>query len=148
MRFASDTSPGPGAETADPSVHGLAEDLATAVVGPLRDRVARILDDADDQTAAAESVRAVYRQSKVQHVEETARHHLLIAFNRGAFATAARGAVLQWLVDDEGHCPDCDDNVLAGPTVKGQAFPTGQLHPPAHPGCRCLLVPAGSPRPT
>jgi hypothetical protein len=33
--------------------------------------------------------------------------------------------------------------VLAGPTPKGQAYPTGQLHPPAHHGCRCLLVPAG-----
>ena len=29
---------------------------------------------------------------------------------------------------------------LAGPTVKGEAYPTGQLHPPAHAGCRCLLV--------
>ena len=50
-------------------------------------------------------------------------------------------ARLQWLVDDDGHCPDCDDNALAGPTAKGETFPTGQLHPPAHPGCRCLLVP-------
>jgi hypothetical protein len=24
--------------------------------------------------------------------------------------------------------------------VKGSDFPTGQPHPPAHPGCRCLLV--------
>ncbi|MEA2247481.1 MAG: hypothetical protein QOH46_2010, partial [Solirubrobacteraceae bacterium] len=24
---------------------------------------------------------------------------------------------------------------------KGEPFPTGQLHPPAHLGCRCLLVP-------
>jgi hypothetical protein len=22
----------------------------------------------------------------------------------------------------------------------GEEFPTGQLHPPVHPGCRCLLV--------
>jgi hypothetical protein len=26
--------------------------------------------------------------------------------------------------------------------VKGETFPTGQAHPPAHPGCRCLLAPA------
>jgi hypothetical protein len=38
-----------------------------------------------------------------------------------------------------GKCPDCDDNALE-PTVKGSDFPTGQPHPPAHPGCRCLLV--------
>ena len=51
------------------------------------------------------------------------------------------GRLLRWVVDDDGPCPDCDDNTLAGPTPKGEPFPTGQLHPPAHPGCRCLLVP-------
>jgi hypothetical protein len=40
-----------------------------------------------------------------------------------------------------GPCPDCDDNALAGPTPRGEVFPTGQPHPPAHAGCRCLLVP-------
>jgi len=39
-----------------------------------------------------------------------------------------------------GRCPDADDNALE-PTVKGQRFPTGQAYPPAHPGCRCLVVP-------
>ena len=116
--------------------------MATALAGPLRDRLARILDDAEDAATAGESMRAAYRQCKVQQIEESARHHVLTAFGVGAFAATAEGAVLQWLVDDDGHCPDCDDNALAGPTVKGEPFPTGQLHPPAHPGCRCLLVPA------
>jgi hypothetical protein len=44
------------------------------------------------------------------------------------------------VVDEEGQCPDCDDNALAGPVTKGQPYPTGQPHPPAHPGCRCILV--------
>jgi len=42
--------------------------------------------------------------------------------------------------DVDGPCPDCDDNTLAGELPKGEEFPTGQLHPPAHAGCRCLLV--------
>ena len=51
------------------------------------------------------------------------------------------GTPLRWVVHDvDGPCPDCDDNALAGPTPRGEAFPTGQLHPPAHAGCRCLLV--------
>jgi hypothetical protein len=123
---------------------GLADDLAAVLVGPLRDRLTRVLDDADDPTAAAESVRAAYRQWKVQQVEESARHHALTAFSMGAFAATPATAVLQWLVDDDGHCPDCDDNALGGPTAKGEPFPTGQLHPPAHLGCRCLLVPAAT----
>ena len=47
---------------------------------------------------------------------------------------------LRWLPVQTGHCPDCDDNALE-PTTKGEKFPTGQAHPPAHPGCRCFLVP-------
>jgi hypothetical protein len=50
------------------------------------------------------------------------------------------GKELRRVAAEEGQCPDCDDNALE-PTVKGEAFPTGQPHPPAHPGCRCLLVP-------
>jgi hypothetical protein len=30
---------------------------------------------------------------------------------------------------------------LAGPVPRGEAFPTGHPHPPAHAGCRCLLAP-------
>ena len=65
---------------------------------------------------------------------------------RGRAASTTRspdGAVLRWIPLVEGRCADCDDNALE-PTVKGRAFPTGQAHPPAHPGCRCLLAPAVS----
>jgi len=142
--FVSDPGSGSDAERAHPSVDPQAGSLARELVEPLRERLFRALEggaDTDDPSVAAESLRATYRQWKVQHVEETARHHVLDAFNAGAFAATPEAAVLQWLVDDEGHCPDCDDNALAGPTLKGEPFPTGQLHPPAHPGCRCLLVP-------
>ena len=131
-------------EAAVPAVDAPARVLATELVDPLRGRLTRALAagaDADDPSVAAESLRSTYRQWKVQQVEEVARHHVLAAFSLGAFAAAPPTATLQWLVDDDGHCPDCDDNALAGPTPKGETFPTGQLHPPAHPGCRCLLVP-------
>jgi hypothetical protein len=119
--------------------------MAVELVEPLRARLTRALAagaDADDPSVAAESLRSTYRQWKVQQVEECARHHVLAACSLGAFAATPPATTLQWLVDDDGHCPDCDDNALAGPTAKGETFPTGQLHPPAHPGCRCLLVPA------
>jgi hypothetical protein len=46
-------------------------------------------------------------------------------------------------VDRTGEpCPDADDNALAGPVAKGTPFPTGDRCSPAHPGCRCLVVPA------
>jgi hypothetical protein len=35
---------------------------------------------------------------------------------------------------------DADDNVLAGAVRVGDAFPTGHLHAPAYPGCRCRVI--------
>ena len=148
----------------DESADRWAAELAIELIVPLRERVERALNegvsqaggqagaDGDevakgDEVGADESVgeriSASYRQWKLQHVEQIARHHSSAAFTRGAFAAIANGTTLRWVVDDEGPCPDCEDNALAGPTPKGEAFPTGQTHPPAHPGCRCLLVPVG-----
>ena len=119
----------------------LANDLAT----PLRERLERVVAAAgDDPEHLAEAVRAAYRPSKLGEIEQLVRHHTAAAHALGSFAAAAPGAMLRWVVDDEGPCPDCHDNALAGPTAKGEPYPTGQDHPPAHRGCRCLLVPAAT----
>ena len=66
---------------------------------------------------------------------------MVMAWSRGVYDGSDVGTVLQWIPLSEGRCADCDDNALE-PTVKGEAFPTGQSRTPAHPGCRCLLAPA------
>jgi len=126
------------------SVDDLAVDLASDLVGPLRDRLERALTAApDDDEAIVASLGAGYRQWKAERIEPVSRQHLAAAFTLGAYRASPDDARLRWLVDDdEGACPDCDDNALAGPTPKGTKFPTGQMYPPAHAGCRCLLVPA------
>ena len=76
---------------------------------------------------------AGYRQWKSERIEPVSRQHLAAAFTLGAYRASPDDASLRWLVDDdEGACPDCDDNALAGPTLKGATFPTGQTYPPAH----------------
>ncbi|MEA2931497.1 MAG: hypothetical protein QOI56_282 [Actinomycetota bacterium] len=117
---------------------GLADDLAA----PLRERLERVVAGGDDDLEElAEAVRAAYRHAKLQEIEQLVRHHTAAAYALGAYAATPGGQLLRWVVDDEGPCPDCHDNTLAGPTPKGEPFPTGQHHPPAHRGCRCLLVP-------
>ena len=135
-----------GRDDADaPGVGDQADELAREIVHPLRERLARGLEEAatsgDDDLFARLS--SVYREWKLQRLEPAARHAVATVFARNAFALVPDGTMLRWVVDDEGGpCPDCDDDALAGPTAKGEAFPTGQLHPPAHPGCRCVLVAA------
>ena len=127
-----------------PEVGDLAEGLAEALGAPLRRRLQRALagEDAEDAVATAEHISAAYREWKTQLVDRLAGDATVSAFSRGV-TQAESGALLRWVVDDDGGpCPDCYDNALAGPTASGESYPTGQVHPPAHAGCRCLLVPA------
>lgn len=134
---------GGGSPDDAPSVEDLSSELAASIVAPLR---RRLLEEPapleDDESAMVEHIGSAYREWKGQRVERVARDHAHAAFSRAALAVTPEGRDLRWLVDDDGgQCPDCDDNALAGALPRGEAFPTGHVHPPAHPGCRCLLVP-------
>ncbi|MGH9059440.1 MAG: hypothetical protein ACRDZY_08020, partial [Acidimicrobiales bacterium] len=97
----------------------------------------------DDQTVLVDALSSAYREWKTQRIERAASDVVAAAFSRGLYQATPAGTQVRWLVDDaDGPCPDCDDNALAGPLPAGEAYPTGQAHPPAHPGCRCLLAPA------
>jgi len=91
----------------------------------------------------ADRVRASYREWKTERIAGAAEDAVLAAFGRGVFEAAPASTAFRWVVDDGEHpCPDCDDDALAGAVAKGEPFPTGAVLPPAHPGCRCLIVPA------
>ena len=127
-----------------PDVTQLAGEAAEAIVGPLRRRLEQAVQTGatEDQAVLVESLGAAYREWKSQRVERIAGDALSAAFSRGTWQAVPEGATMRWIVDDvDGPCPDCDDDALAGALPKGEPFPTGQAHPPAHPGCRCLLVP-------
>lgn len=47
-----------------------------------------------------------------------------------------------WLTAlDQRVCPVCADNEAAGALGLDEDFPSGDPHPPAHPRCRCALIP-------
>jgi hypothetical protein len=114
------------------------------LVEPLRVRIERSFDDCDgDLEEVSERLRALYREWKGQHIGSAVRHFTAAAYAAGALEAAGDGATVRWLVDPScDACPDCDDNALAGDVAKGEAFPTGDTCSPAHPDCRCLVVPA------
>jgi DivIVA domain-containing protein len=118
---------------------------AASVVLPLRERVAVAIDDGDagDTGGLVERIGARYREWKNQQLERLLGDVVVASWSRGVYDAAADGTTLQWVPLVEGRCADCDDNALE-PTVKGETFPTGQAHPPAHPGCRCLLAPTAA----
>jgi cell division septum initiation protein DivIVA len=122
----------------------LAGRLGSTLVAPLRVRIERSFDECDgDLEEVSERLRALYREWKGQRIGSAVRHYTMAAYAAGAYVASGEGAALRWLVDPScDACPDCDDNALAGDVAKGEAFPTGDTVAPAHPDCRCLVVPA------
>jgi SPP1 gp7 family putative phage head morphogenesis protein len=78
-----------------------------------------------------------------------ARTEVITANNRGNFdAYEASGVVAQveWLTAGDDLVEEiCQDNEDAAPVPLGEAFPSGDDSPPAHPNCRCALVPVVEP---
>jgi len=124
-------------------VDDLAEELGRTIAEPLHQRLELAFSSSDEDVAElAEVLGAAYREWKTQRIEAAARDQVAAAFSRGAYLAFPEGVLLHWVVDpSEGPCPDCEDNELAGAQPKGEAWPTSQLYPPAHPGCRCALAP-------
>jgi DivIVA domain-containing protein len=131
-----------GEEREGPAIDDVGLELASALVAPMRERITNALRDAaGDEDAGADGIRACYREWKSQRIGALASDAALAAFNRGVFDAVSEGSQLRWVVDHGGTpCPDAEDNALAGLVPRGEAFPTGHCYPPAHPGCRCLIV--------
>ncbi len=130
----------------------VAHQLAEAVVVPLRRRLlegeGEHLSGADEQVVA-EHVGSAFREWKGERIERLAGDYVVAAFSLGSLAGSQRKKNLQieWIAATASGaepCPDCEDNMLNGPQRPGGDFPTGHVHPPAHPGCRCLLAPSAT----
>lgn len=119
--------------------------LRTAMIGPLRDRLQRsIADGGGDNEAITKRVRAVYREWKTQQIDGHLDDVFRFAHGGGIAVAVEPGSPMVWTIDpSEPACPDCEDNSLAGAVASGEPFPTGHTAAPAHPGCRCLVLPAG-----
>jgi hypothetical protein len=126
------------------AVLGVAKELADAIVVPLRRRLAESegLDGAEE-SVVTEHIGSAFREWKGERIERLAGDYVVAACSLGTLAVVGEAEV-EWLAvpgSGEAPCPDCDDNGLNGALAGGGTFPTGHLHPPAHPGCRCLLAP-------
>jgi hypothetical protein len=119
--------------------------LETALVAPLRARLERaVVDGHGDNEEITKRVRSVYREWKTHHIDDQLDDLFRFAFGGGVAVSIEPGTPVTWLIDPtESACADCEDNSLAGAIAAGESFPTGHSSAPAHPGCRCLTLPAG-----
>jgi len=128
-------------------VEGGLEIRVSELLGLRRAHIHRALEHAVDGgvelAELADPVRAAYREWRTRSVPDLAADLAASGFALGEQAAAGEGGNWCWMVDNGGlPCSDADDNALAGPVACGSTFPTGDVIPPAHSGCRCILVPA------
>jgi len=116
-----------------------------STIRPLREKIQRAVEQSDgDKDEMSNLIRSVYREMKMQRVEQQVSDIARMAYSRGAYLVLDQGTKVCWMVDPNGpSCADAEDNSLAGSTDLGSEFPTGHIHPTAHAGCRCLIAPIG-----
>ena len=96
-----------------------------------------------ENSEQAERIRATYRDWRSSSLAELAGDLATAGFAQGERLAAGPGTHWCWTVDHGGlPCADGEDNALEGAIPCGDPFPTGDITPPAHPGCRCILLPA------
>ena len=123
----------------------MSKNIDDVLVRPLRDRIQRCVEQSDgDREEMSKLIRSVYREWKMQRVEQHIGDIARLAYSRGAYLVLDKGTSVCWMVDPNGPpCADAEDNSLAGAIALGTDFPTGHAHPTAHTGCRCLVTPTG-----
>ncbi|MGI9578621.1 MAG: hypothetical protein ACR2OH_10505, partial [Microthrixaceae bacterium] len=133
----------------EPSRDDVSERLRTQVselVEMRRVRIREALEAHDragsDSDELVDLMRSAYRELRATAVPELAADLAAGAFNTGTEKAAGSDSNWRWVPDNGGlPCADAEDNSLEGPVSCGQPFPTGDSVPPAHPGCRCIVVP-------
>jgi DivIVA domain-containing protein len=130
-----------GAIPAGGAVDQAAAGLSRTVVTMLR---RRILDGTDAGEEVAERVGAAFREWRGERIERLVGDFAVQAFSAGVAAASPVDGLVRWVLTSPSGCSDCDDNALAGAVPISEGFPTGHAYPPAHSGCRCLVVPVTS----
>lgn len=117
-----------------------------SIVDTRLDQLGRVLADSVGQGEAGHTLAKRLRtvlddptQAETVAVTETAR-----AIGAATQARYAANGIdkNEWLVSpDDRVCPICRGNEHEGPVPTGDRFPSGVPYPPAHPRCRCALLP-------
>lgn len=121
-----------------------AESVAKSHLDESRKILERLMAE-DDFTLekAVKEIRAAIRDQSTYRSERIARTESQTAYNKGnRLAYEQSGVVekLKWIGRDDA-CSICSQNIGKVADLKGGVWPSGHSEAPAHPNCRCEVIP-------
>ncbi len=132
----------------------LATDFACKIVDALRGSITKsyeslgvdlVSNKRESAQIGSKIISGAFRDLKTNFLDSLLSDFMIGAFSRGTIEALGAKAELVWIANKSGAgCPDCEDNALAGPLMAWEEYPTGQVHPPAHSNCRCVIVSAAN----
>ena len=124
------------------AAHAVSAITAGLVAGFREDARIAIGEAEGDREVLLGLIRDVYRSWKTERIDSHVDDIACSSYSRGAYLALEPGSRITWMAEpDTNCCSECEDNSLGGSVVRGDDFPTGHSHPPAHAGCRCLVCP-------
>ena len=122
--------------------HAVSAITAGLVAGFREDARIAIGEAEGDRDVLLGLIRDVYRSWKTERIDSHVDDIACSSYSHGAYLAREPGSRITWMAEpDTNCCSECEDNSLGGSVVRGDDFPTGHSHPPAHAGCRCLVCP-------
>ena len=124
------------------AAHAVSAITAGLVAGFREDARIAIGEAEGDREVLLGLIRDVYRSWKTERIDSHVDDIACSSYSHGAYLALEPGSRITWMAEpDTNCCSECEDNSLGGSVVRGDDFPTGHSHPPAHAGCRCLVAP-------
>ncbi len=122
----------------------LIKDLDATTRSRLRNTIANAINEKQGVDGLARSIRQTFDNMTKYRSEMIARTETANALGE-AFMERGRELGItgkEWVTagDDRVTTP-CLDNEAEGPIPIEQSFPSGAMHPPEHPNCRCATAP-------
>lgn len=127
------------ADQIEEEVMSFVGELAELALKPIRELLSA--NDESTESELVSSVSSFFREVRNQRLDGFAEDAARAAFSLGT--RSLPGALgYRWVVGAGVlPCADCEDNVLGEVASTDEEFPTGHKRPPAHPGCRCFIIP-------
>lgn len=139
-----------GVEADDTRVEAGAEELRDAIAEEMRTTLRATLREGAEQgestSQLSRRVKKAVKRLRKAVAEAAASASLLRLYELGVHDAWVSGGVAarSWRAAEEAECPDdvCAANADDGVVALDAVFASGDVAPPAHPGCICSLAPA------